>query len=52
VAQLWADTQIQGNMPHQHRGSSMEILDDDGSKSFDSLFAQAIKHPIWDVAGN
>jgi L-alanine-DL-glutamate epimerase-like enolase superfamily enzyme len=51
VAQLWADTQIQGNMPHQHRGSSMEILDDDGSKSFDSLFAQASKHPIWDVAG-
>ena len=51
VAQLWADTQIQGNMPHQHRGSSMEILDDDGSKSFETLFTQASKHPIWDVAG-
>lgn len=51
-AQIWADTQVQSNMPHQPIGSSLEILDDDGSKSFDELFKRASAQPIWDVSGN
>lgn len=50
VAQIWADTQVQGNVPHQPRGSSLEILDDDGSKTFEHLYAKALQEPIWDVS--
>lgn len=48
--QLWSDTQVNGNMPVQPRGSSLDILDDDGSKDFDSLFKAASVAPIWDVS--
>jgi len=47
--QLWADTQVHGNMPVQPRGSSLDILDDDGSKEFNSLFKAASATPIWDI---
>jgi L-alanine-DL-glutamate epimerase-like enolase superfamily enzyme len=50
VEQLWADTQVHGNMPVQPRGSSLDILDDDGSKEFSKLFDVAREAPIWDIA--
>jgi len=50
VAQIWADTIVRGNVPHQPRGSSLEILDDDGSKDFDQIHSRALLEPIWDVA--
>ena len=48
--QLWADTQVHGNMPVQNRGTYLDILDDDGSKEFDKLFKSASRTPIWDVS--
>lgn len=47
VDHLWSDTSRVGALPVQPENSSLEIRDDDGSADFDSLYQQALAHPIW-----
>ena len=48
VDQLWEDTSLRGAMPVQPLGSSLEILDDDGSVDFHREFAKLQLAPVWD----
>lgn len=47
VEQLWEDTSVRGSMPVQPEYSSLEIIEDDQSQDFASLYRKLEAGPLW-----
>lgn len=48
IEQLFHECRYVGNLPVQPRGAHLQVLDDDGTATFDSRFRQAEQAPIWE----